>query len=93
MKLVWVSSTPLGGPVVPEVYTMVSTSSGRTDLQALSKSKSAAGGSDRRSRVPSGAPSTQIMCSTLPPRPTALRTRGRNCCSQMTTRLSALSNW
>jgi hypothetical protein len=69
----------------------VSTSSGPTARQAASKSKlwSPIASTSSRLSLPSGRPSTQTMCSTLPP---AAATRSAKAASQITTRFSALEN-
>ncbi len=69
----------------------VTTSSGRTDRQVDSKSKSlgAAAYSCSTEMVPGGAPSMQTMCSTGAP---LARMRSTYCCSQIATLVPALSN-
>ena len=89
----WVISTPLGGPVVPEVYAKVSRSPGLTARHRASNPGpgSLLASSAARVVVPSGRPSTHTTCWTAVPGRTA-SSRGANSCSQITTGLPALAS-
>ena len=62
-RFAWVSTQPFGGPVVPDVYTIVAGSSGATATTTASPRRAPIARSSASVIAPSTAPSITMTCS------------------------------